>query len=150
MKDYGWTYDILIYGRQLPFAIPFVDRHPDQLFVLDHIAKPTIRDDVFDESWAIQLKELAKRSNVYCKFSGVVTEVRTDGWQRQQIQPYWETALEAFGSSRLMFGSDWPVCLLKTGYADWVASVNSFTSQLSQAEQENFWSRNAIRAYRLS
>jgi L-fuconolactonase len=149
MKDYGWTYDILIYGRQLPFAIPFVDRHPDQMFVLDHIAKPTIRDGLFDESWAIHLKELAKRSNVFCKFSGVVTEVRADGWQRQQIQPYWETALEAFGPSRLMFGSDWPVCLLKTSYADWVASVNSFTSQLSQAEQENFWSKNAIRAYRL-
>ncbi len=149
MKDYGWTYDILIYGRQLPFAIPFVDRHPDQMFVLDHIAKPTIQPDCFDEFWSIQLKELAKRSNVACKFSGVVTEIRAHGWQLHQIQPYWDTALEAFGTDRLMFGSDWPVCLLKTSYADWVASVSSLTSQLSQAEQENFWSKNAIRAYRL-
>ena len=84
-----------------------------------------------------------------CKFSGVATEVRADAWQLQQILPYWETALEAFGTSRLMFGSDWPVCLLKTSYADWVASVSSLASQLSQAELENFWSKNAIRAYGL-
>ena len=149
MKDCGWTYDILIYGRQLPFAIPFVDQHPEQVFVLDHIAKPTIQNEELDESWERGFRELAKRPNVFCKFSGVVTEVRGNGWTIQQIQPYWEAALDAFGTSRLMFGSDWPVCLLKASYTDWFAAINTLASKLSQAEQENFWAKNAIRAYGL-
>lgn len=149
MAEFGWTYDLLVYARQLPFAIPFVDRHPNQLFVLDHIAKPTIRSGTYDHSWEKHLKEIAKRPNVYCKFSGVVTEVRDDKWTVDQIRPYWDAALNAFGPERLMFGTDWPVCLLKTGYADWVATVSLLSSQLSENEQSKFWSENAIKAYRL-
>ena len=149
MKEFGWTYDLLIYARQLPFAIAFVDRHPSQLFVLDHIAKPTIQSGVHDETWDRNFKELAKRSNVFCKFSGVVTEVRDRKWSLHSIQRYWDTAIESFGTERLMFGTDWPVCLLKASYADWVSAVSILASQLSETEQAKFWSKNAIKAYRL-
>lgn len=149
MKVFGWTYDLLIYARQLPFAIAFVDRHPDQVFVLDHIAKPTIQSGVHDEAWDRNFRELSKRPNVFCKFSGVVTEVRDEGWAIPQIQRYWDTATEAFGSERLMFGTDWPVCLLKASYTEWFAAVSILASKLSETEQAKFWSQNAIRAYRL-
>ena len=149
MMEFGWTYDLLIYARQIPFAIPFVDRHPDQVFVLDHIAKPTIQSGVYDTAWDRDIKELAKRPNVYCKFSGVATEVRDAEWSLPSIQRYWDTTIEAFGSERLMFGTDWPVCLLKTSYAEWVAAVANLASKLSESEQAQFWSQNAIRAYRL-
>jgi L-fuconolactonase len=149
MLEFGWTYDLLIYGRQLPFAIPFVDRHPQQMFVLDHIAKPSILPDVWDAEWAKNLNELAKRPNVACKFSGVVTEVQAARWDLQQIRPYWETALNAFGASRLMFGTDWPVCLLKAKYTEWVSAVDELASELSSAEKADFWSNNAIKSYRL-
>jgi L-fuconolactonase len=150
MLEFGWTYDLLIYSRQLPFAIPFVDRHPDQVFVLDHIAKPTIRSGHHADQWDRDLRELAKRSNVFCKFSGVVTEVRDQEWTSSQIEPYWNTALEAFGPSRLMFGTDWPVCLLKASYTRWVNAVDAFASKLSASEQNQFWFENAVRAYNLS
>ena len=149
IKAFGWTYDLLLFARQLPFAIPFVDRHPEQLFVLDHIAKPTIRSGTRDADWDRNLRELAKRPNVYCKFSGVVTEVLDPSWSIPQIQPYWDTAIEAFGAGRLMFGIDWPVCLMKASYADWVAAASVLTSKLSESEQAQFWSQNAMRAYRL-
>lgn len=149
MREFGWTYDLLIFGRQLPFAIPFVDRHPEQLFVLDHMAKPTIHSEKHDATWDSNIRELAKRPNVYCKFSGVVTEVQDPSWSIPHIQPYWDTAFEAFGADRLMFGTDWPVCLLRTSYADWVTTVAVFASKLSESEQAKFWSLNAMRAYRL-
>ena len=103
ITEFGWTYDLLIYARQLPFAIPFVDRHPNQVFVLDHIAKPTIQSGSHDEAWDRNLRELAKRPNVYCKFSGLVTEVREQEWSLPQIQRYWDTAIESFGPERLLF-----------------------------------------------
>ena len=149
IKEFSLAFDLLIYARQLPLAIPFVDRHPEQVFVLDHIAKPTIQTGSYDEDWDRNLKELAKRPNVYCKFSGVVTEVQDQEWSLPQIQSYWDTAIEAFGSERLLFGTDWPVCLLKTNYAQWVAAVSVLASELSVDERDNFWSKNAIRAYRL-
>ncbi len=149
MLEFGWTYDLLIYARQLPFAIPFVDRHPDQVFVLDHIAKPTIQPGHHAGQWDRDLRELAKRPNVFCKFSGVVTEVRDQEWTLSQIEPYWNTALEAFGPSRLMFGTDWPVCLLKASYTQWVTAVAAFASKLSDREQNQFWFENAVRAYKL-
>jgi L-fuconolactonase len=150
MKEFGWTYDLLVYARQLPFAIPFVDRHPEQVFVVDHIAKPTIQSGKHDNDWDRNLRELAKRPNVFCKFSGVVTEVREPSWTLAQIQPYWDTALDAFGANRMMFGTDWPVCLLKASYADWVAAVSVLASKLSEGEQARFWSQNAIQAYRIT
>jgi len=149
LKEFNLVYDILIFARQLPASIEFVDRHPDQTFVLDHIAKPTIDIRQFDDAWAKNLRELARRSNVACKFSGVVTEVRDEDWSTEHIRPYWDVALEAFGPDRLMYGSDWPVCLLKSDYCRWVAAVEELASSLSPRERAAFWGENASKLYRL-
>ncbi len=146
----GLVYDILIYARQLTATIEFVDQHPWQQFVLDHIGKPTIESSKFDDRWATQLRELARRQNVSCKFSGVVTEVRDPAWSIETIHRYWEVALESFGPQRLMFGSDWPVCLLRTDYARWVDVVQELASEMSVDEQRAFWCDNAIRVYELN
>lgn len=149
LKDYGVVYDILIFARHLSNTIRFVDQHPEQEFVLDHIAKPTIAGKQFDTSWAQHIRELAKRPNVTCKFSALVTEVRDDEWTVALLQPYWDVAVEAFTPQRLMFGSDWPVCLLRSSYARWVAAVEELSAKLSPAEQADVWGRTALRAYHL-
>lgn len=149
LASFGLTYDILIYARHLTAAIEFVDRHPDQLLVLDHIAKPTIRGTEFDVNWGKQLRELAKRANVVCKFSGVATEVQGGDWSVDTIRPYWEWVLEAFSPRRLMFGSDWPVCLLATEHQRWLAAVQQLASPLSQSERAELLGETAVRAYNL-
>lgn len=149
LRSFKLVYDILIFGKQLPMAIRFVDRHPNQPFVLDHIAKPVIASSGLDRQWEKDFRELAKRSNVDCKFSALVTEVRDPTWTVELLRPYWDVALEAFGPDRLMFGSDWPVCLLRSSYADWVAAVSVLAKDLSPQHQANFWGGNANRAYNL-
>lgn len=149
LKEFDLVYDILIFAKHLPNTLEFVDRHPEQRFVLDHIAKPTIRSGEFDQRWATDLKELAKRPQVTCKFSALVTEVRDSLWSVDLLRPYWDTALEAFGTPRLMFGSDWPVCLLRSDYTRWVAAVEALSAGLSPGEQRDLWSQTAIRTYRL-
>lgn len=150
LQKYGLVYDILIFAKHLKNTIQFVDQHPGQSFVLDHIAKPTIARNQFDASWQEGIVELAKRDNVTCKFSGVVTEVRDASWSIETIRPYWDIALEAFGSERLMYGSDWPVCLLKSEYSRWVDTISELSSTLSDTEHEQFWGTNSIRAYGLA
>ena len=150
LKGRGLVYDVLIFARQLPASIEFIDHHPDLPMVLDHIAKPTITDAAYDEKWETDFRELAKRENVSCKFSGVVTEVRENSWSLDQIRRYWDVALEAFTPDRLMFGSDWPVCLLKTEHGQWINVVRELASELSQAEQAKLFSANAIRDYNLN
>ena len=149
LQPRGLVYDILIYARQLPASIQFADKHPNQVFVLDHIAKPTIKQDDYDKTWEDNFRELAKRPNVYCKFSGVVTEVRDESWELSSIRPYWEVALEAFGTNRLMFGSDWPVCLLRSRYDQWVQTVEELANDFSETENAAFWGGNCARAYGL-
>lgn len=145
----GLVYDILIFERHLPYAIQFVDRHPRQVFVLDHIAKPRIKDRVISP-WRENMKELARRPNVYCKLSGTVTEADHAKWTEADLKPYIETALEAFGPKRLMFGSDWPVCLLAATYKRWVETVTKAVAGLSQSEKDRFWGGTAAEAYKLS
>ena len=118
------VYDILVFERQLPAAIEFVDRHPKQRFVLNHIAKPRIRDGAISP-WRENLRELARRENVYCKISGVATEADIRAWTAAQLRPYIDAALEAFGPRRVMFGSDWPVCLAAIPYLDWLMMVSA-------------------------
>ena len=149
LGEYDLVYDILIFAKHLPNTLVFVDRHPQQPFVLDHIAKPTLRRGKFDQRWASDLRELAKRTQVSCKFSGLVTEVRDEQWSVETLRPYWDVALEAFGPERLMFGSDWPVCLLRSQYARWVAAVEQLSASLSLSEQQDLWGRTAMRAYRI-
>ena len=145
LADYGLIYDVLILGKQLPRSIQFVDRHPDLPMVLDHIAKPVIQGSAFDEQWATDFREIAKRENLVCKFSGVVTEVRDEAWSIDLIRSYWEVALESFGPQRLMFGSDWPVCLLKSDYQRWVGALEILIGELSQDEQADIMGLNAKR-----
>lgn len=149
LAKHNLVYDVLIFAKQLPASIEFVDQHPALRMVLDHIAKPTITSDGFDDVWESQFRELAKRENISCKFSGVVTEVRGDTWTIDQIRRYWNVALDAFTPDRLMFGSDWPVCLLKTGHTQWLETVQQLASDLSVTERTKIFSTNAIRDYNL-
>ncbi|SRR5579871_140969 len=144
------VYDILIYARHLPVAIEFVDRHPRQRFVLDHIAKPSIRTGAI-EPWRTELRELAKRQNVYCKLSGVATEADFTNPRRdhRELQPYIDATLDAFGPRRVMFGSDWPVCLAAVTYARWLKIVEDSIAPLSETEREWVMGRTAREAYSL-
>ncbi|MGD9928459.1 MAG: amidohydrolase [Mangrovibacterium sp.] len=148
LKNYGLVYDILIFEHQLPNTIRFADQHPEQPFVLDHIAKPKIKANEIT-AWAKNLKELAKRENVSCKISGMVTEADYKNWTAEQLQPYFDVVLEAFGPSRLLYGSDWPVCLVAASYADWLKLVKKVLSALSEAEQKQIFYENAVKVYQL-
>ena len=148
LKDLNLVYDILIYERQLAASIQFVDRHPDLVFVLDHVAKPRIRDDSM-EPWAELMREMAQRPNVYCKLSGMATEGDWANWTEEQLIRFAEVALEAFGPNRMMFGSDWPVAKLAIDYQRWVSIVAEFLAQLSEDEQSAVWGGTATKAYNL-
>jgi L-fuconolactonase len=148
LKELGLVYDILIFERHLPQTLQFVDRHADQVFVLDHIAKPRIRDGYLSP-WQTNIVQLAHRPNIYCKVSGMVTEADHRNWTEKELAPYFDTVFSAFGPERLMFGSDWPVCLVAASYQRWFEVVNGYVSQLSDTEQERFWSGTALEAYRL-
>jgi len=134
LREFDLVYDILIYERHLPQTIQFIDRHPEQDFVLDHIGKPCIREQSF-ESWRETITKLSKRPNISCKLSGMVTEADHARWTEEQLQPYLDVILESFGPRRLMFGSDWPVFLLGCSCQRWVHIISRFVSQLSETEQ---------------
>jgi L-fuconolactonase len=149
LENYGLAYDLLIFWKHLGQTIRFVDRHPGQVFVLDHIAKPRIAREAFDAEWAAGIRELARRGNVSCKISGVLTEVRGDTWDMELLKPYLDTVYEAFGPERVMFGSDWPVCLLRESHAGWVRLVGEWAAPLSPDEKAALWGGNATRIYGL-
>ena len=141
------VYDILIFERHLPYAIEFVKNHsPEQVFVLDHIAKPKIAAGEM-QPWADNLRKLAAFPNVYCKLSGLVTEADIHNWTPDQLRPYVETVLDAFGTGRVMFGSDWPVCTCATNYSAWRNLVGEFISRLSENEQAQIMGGTALKAY---
>lgn len=146
LEEFGFTYDILIYVRQLPAAIELVSRFPEQLFVLDHIAKPAIKDRQLG-SWARDLRRIAENRNVYCKVSGMVTEADWRHWSHEDFNPYLDVVFEAFGVDRLIFGSDWPVCLLAASYRDVVGIVTDYTRNLSAVDMDKIFGLNAIRVY---
>jgi L-fuconolactonase len=148
LANYSLVYDILIYERHLPAAIEFVDRHPNQCFVLDHLAKPRAKEGIV-EPWSTDIRRLAEREHVFCKLSGLVTEADWLGWTEEQLSAYLETVVDAFGPRRVMFGSDWPVCLLATGYAKWHEVVRRFCERLSTDERASVFGGTAIETYRL-
>ncbi|MFY9151726.1 MAG: amidohydrolase family protein [Prolixibacteraceae bacterium] len=148
LKKYDLVYDILITENQIPNTIRFVDQHPGQQFVLDHIAKPKIATNEI-EAWSRNLKELSRRENVSCKISGMVTEANYKTWTEEQLQPYFDVVLEAFGPSRLMFGSDWPVCLVAAEYRNWLNLVKKVVAGFSIQEQEQIYFKNAMSIYQL-
>jgi L-fuconolactonase len=149
LRDFGLTYDILVYPRQMPAAISLVERLPDQPFVLDHLAKPLIREGKM-APWAGLMTELAKHPNVWCKVSGLVTEADWGSWRREDIRPYLDVAFEAFGPDRLMFGSDWPVCLLAASYQDAWGLVDEYASHLSAADRRKLFGGNTASFYALA
>jgi L-fuconolactonase len=149
LRQYGLVYDILIYERQLPQATELVSRHPEQVFVLDHIAKPLIRDGVV-KPWAERIREMAKRENVWCKVSGLVTEADWAAWTPELLKPYLDAVVEAFGPQRLMAGSDWPVCLVASGYGRWFEVLNEYFAGFSAAEREAIFGETAVQVYKLN
>lgn len=146
LHHFGIAYDILIYERHLPQTIEFVDRHPAQVFILDHIAKPRIKERELSP-WRENIRELAKRPNVYCKISGMVTEADPKAWTEADLKPYLDAVLEAFHPRRLMFGSDWPVCLVAASYSRWHSVVRQYIARLSPAEQNRILGETALEAY---
>ena len=148
LRSFGLRYDILIFERHLPQTIQFVDRHPNLLFIVDHIAKPRIRDHI-RAPWSKLIAELARRENVYCKLSGMVTEADWKHWTTSDLQPYFDTVLDAFGPKRLMFGSDWPVALVACPYKRWADIVRTWINPLSEAEQHCVMKDSATAAYLL-
>jgi L-fuconolactonase len=144
----GYAYDILIYPRQLAAAERLVTRCPGVRFILDHCAKPPIASGDL-AMWRTGLVALAAHENVCCKLSGLVTEASWSSWSEAQLEPVLDTALESFGAERLMFGSDWPVCLLAADYARVADSVQRWAAQLSESEQARIFGGTAISAYQL-
>ena len=144
----GLSYDLLTLPPQLPAAIEAVKSSPDVQFVLDHISKPYIANGDID-GWAKDMRSLAELPNVVVKVSGMVTEAKWDEWGVETFRPYVEVCAEAFGATRLMFGSDWPVCLLGGQYSDIVGIVEALTEGWSESEKEAIWAGTAMSAYRL-
>jgi L-fuconolactonase len=146
LQTFGLTYDLLIFPRQLPAAIDLVARFPEQAFVLDHLAKPGIKERSFS-SWREQIRELARAGKVMCKISGMVTEADHAGWKPDDFRPYLDVVWEAFGEDRLMFGSDWPVCLLAASYQQVFALVADYVAPLSDHQRAGIFGGNAARFY---
>jgi L-fuconolactonase len=146
LHQFGLVYDLLVYPKQLPAAVDVVGRLPDQPFVLDHLAKPAIASAAM-EPWRTDIRRLAAHDHVHCKVSGMVTEAARGSWKKQDLTPYLEVVLDAFGPRRLLFGSDWPVCLLAAEYADVAGVVRDFVASLSADEQAAIWGGNARRVY---
>ncbi|HEY5381641.1 MAG TPA: amidohydrolase family protein [Acidobacteriaceae bacterium] len=148
LEETGLVYELLIHERHLSRAIEFVRRHPKQVFVLDHIAKPRIREGIV-QPWREHLLRLAECGNVSCKLSGLVTEADWGAWTPDSLRPYMDTALEAFGAERLMAGSDWPVCLLAGGYERWWRTLREWLRGVSADDSARILGENAKRVYRL-
>ena len=148
MQGSGLVYDILIYERHLPQTIEFVDEYPDQIFVLDHIAKPRIGAGMM-QPWADNLHELALRQNVWCKVSGLATEADWKSWTPDTLRPYLDVVVDAFGVDRLMAGSDWPVCLVATEYARWFEVLRTYFAGFSERERDAIFGGTATDVYQL-
>jgi L-fuconolactonase len=148
LRGTALVYDLLIFAHQLEEAIRFVDRHPQQIFVLDHIAKPRIASGEI-EPWRTLIRELSKRKNVRCKISGMATEASWAQWSIESLRPYLDTVVDAFGTDRLMAGSDWPVCLLATSYASWWQVLQEYFAGFSIEERALIFGTTAVRTYNL-
>ena len=148
LADYNYTYDILIHPRHLKYALQFVDKFPGQKFVIDHFAKPFIkRKEV--QPWLNDLSKFSDRQNVYCKMAGLVTEADWRNWKKEDFVPYMESVLDVFGVERIIFGTDWPVCLTGQSYDQVCELTQSLIGMLSMPDQEKILGRNAISFYNL-
>jgi L-fuconolactonase len=148
LKQFNYTYDILIFHRQLPAAIQLVNHFSDQPFVIDHIAKPDIKSGNIT-SWKKGIEEISKAENVLCKISGMVTEADWKNWKAEDLKRYLDVIFENFSADKLMFGSDWPVCNVASNYTEVVKTLEDYIAQLSPENQNKIWYENAISFYRL-
>ncbi len=148
LHKYNFTYDILIFKDQLQYVPEFVSAFPDQLFVIDHMAKPAIKNGEMDQ-WKKDISVTKQFENLYCKISGMVTEADWKGWKKEHFKPYLDAVVETFGINRIMFGSDWPVCLVAASYDEVVGIVEDYFSSFSKDEQERVFGLNAIEFYKL-
>jgi len=148
LKSYNFTYDILVYANQLDQVESFVRRFPDQPFIIDHLAKPQIKQHDIDD-WKKRIRNISKHPNAYCKLSGMVTEADWKKWTYEDLEPYMQVVLEAFSARRLVYGSDWPVCLVAADYGRQFGVVKKFISSLTATEQQMILGENAVRFYHL-
>jgi L-fuconolactonase len=148
LEEFDLAYDLLIYPRHLPVAAEFVRRFPRQRFVLDHLAKPPIRSGEL-QSWTRGMRDLAQAPNVCAKLSGLVTEANWKSWKAEHIIPYLDIAFECFGPSRLMVGSDWPVCTVAASYSGAMGIVMDYLGQSTSDVRDAVLGGNAQRFWRL-
>ncbi len=148
LEQFDFTYDILIYADQLKYIPEFVGAFMNQKFVIDHIAKPRIKDREISE-WKKEMQKIARFENVYCKISGMVTEADWKNWRQDDFLPYIDVVIEAFGPNRIMYGSDWPVCLVAASYERMLGIMEEYFSSFSETEQELFFGGNAVKFYSL-
>ncbi|SFD56153.1 amidohydrolase family protein [Flavobacterium phragmitis] len=148
LKPFNYTYDILIFHRQLPAAIRLVKDFPNQKFVIDHIAKPDIKSGSID-SWKKGIEEIAKYDNVWCKISGMVTEADWKNWKQEDLKPYLDIVFENFSADKLMYGSDWPVLNVASDYHEVVKTLEDYISKFSIEDQNKIWFENAKEFYKL-
>lgn len=148
LDGFGLTYDLLIVPRQLRAACAFADRNPALRLILDHLAKPPIAAGDL-EPWASELRDLARRPHVFLKLSGLVTEADWARWTADQLRRYLDVAFDAFGAARIVYGSDFPVCLVAASYARVKRIVDDYCAELSAAERAGIFGGNAIAFYRL-
>ncbi len=146
LEKYNFTYDLLIFSDQIKFAEQLIKTFPYQKFVIDHIAKPDIKNKKISD-WKADISAIAKHENVYCKVSGMITEADLKNWKQEYFTPYLDVVFEAFGTKRLMYGSDWPVCNVAGGYVKALDMVTNYTKQLTKNEQALFFGGNASSFY---
>lgn len=148
LKDFGFTYDILIYPNHLRAALILVENNPTQPFIIDHLAKPFIKDRRIEE-WKKGIAAMAAHENVYCKISGMVTEADWVNWHYDEFLPYIDYIVDSFGLKRIMFGSDWPMCLVSASYGEVIQIAKDYFTTFSEFDQQLFFGENAIRFYNL-
>jgi L-fuconolactonase len=148
LEQYNLSYDLLILPDQLRYVPELLEKFPNQRFVIDHLAKPLISTGEIAD-WKKDMQKIAGYDNVYCKVSGMVTEARSGGWKASDFNPYLDVVTESFGLKRLMYGSDWPVCLVAAEYTTVINLVRSYFSAFSVSEQEQVFGKTAIEFYRL-
>ena len=148
LQQFNLTYDILVFPTQLKAAIELVNKFPNQKFVVDHLAKPYIKDGKIKD-WKADMYQLAQAQNVYCKVSGMVTEANLKDWKALEFKPYLDVIFEAFGVDRILYGSDWPVCLLAAEYQLQLNIVEEYISEFSEEEKEKVMGLNALHFYNI-
>ena len=148
LKKFNYTYDILVYHYQLDAVVDFVSNLPDQKLIIDHCAKPDIRNHEINQ-WRSLMKEIAQHPQVHCKLSGLFTEANWRHWSAGDFFPYLDVVFDAFGTDRLLFGSDWPVMLLSGSYLQWKSLLEKYMEQFKPEDKEKVFYQNAIRFYNL-